>query len=102
MTEKTASNYGIYPQDTKYGVSLFREYGENMGTNNDQINAQVQALLDTLNEKEFQSDLSKIDTKGNRAAATRARKVLKEASDTIKNIRQSILDSFKDDKNSAE
>jgi hypothetical protein len=72
-----------------------------MGTNTKTITEQVQALLNVLNNPEFQSDVTKID-KGNRAAATRARKTLKEASDNVKALRQSILDSFKDDKNSAE
>jgi hypothetical protein len=57
----------------------------------------VQQLNELINSQEFAADVNKIDTKGNRAAGTRARKVLKEATDTVKNIRQAILDNFKDD-----
>lgn len=68
-----------------------------MGSNKQNISALVQQLNELINNSEFIADVNKVDSKGNRAAATRARKVLKEASDSVKNIRQVILDNFKDE-----
>ena len=57
------------------------------------IETKLKNISDLLSDAEVVSDATKIDTKGNRAAATRIRKVFKQAMDELKSLRSDALEA---------
>lgn len=57
------------------------------------ISTLVTSIRALLNDESFLADVSKIDEKQNRSAATRVRKALKQASDEIKTTRGACLEA---------
>ena len=57
------------------------------------IETKLKNISDLLSSTEIVSDATKIDNKQNRAAATRVRKLLKQAMDELKALRVDALEA---------
>tara|TARA_B100000424_G_C22760826_1_gene410465 strand:- start:171 stop:362 length:192 start_codon:yes stop_codon:yes gene_type:complete len=57
------------------------------------IETKLKNISDLLTNAEVVSDATKIDTNKNRAAATRVRKVFKQAMDELKSLRSDALEA---------
>ena len=61
------------------------------------IRGAIEALNTLLTDEKFLADATAVDTKQNRSAATRIRKVLKQAMDDSKALRSACIEATRKD-----